>query len=146
MSDISNTPDPDRIDQEHDHLIAMITELRSWQADVSELGMPRFGEMSTRLQLLAERLDEHFSHEEALRRATSCAADEIDVIVDEHQAIRNECEALIRRLHDSETPFSSWQAACEEFEALCARLARHEQHEIELQKSAVNGSRSATES
>ncbi len=152
MSKAPNQLDAPRLAREHDELTVMIKDLQSWLADVAELGIPHFGELSSRLQPLHDKLCEHFAHEEeegVLTHAGAAAPDisgEARELRAEHEGFMDRLDALIRRLRDSETPFDSWQTACEMFESLCADLARHEQREMSLQVGGGDGPASSSQS
>ena len=132
------------LDQEHDELNVMISDLRSWLADIAELGVPHFGELSTRLRPLHEKLCEHFDHEEE-HGLLSEAGDTPELstaaceLLKQHEQLRTELRDLINLLRDSETPFVSWQIACETFEGLCEVLAQHELAEMKVRGTAQDG-------
>lgn len=152
MPKATNQPQLQQLAREHEELAVMISDLRSWLAEVAELGIPHFGELGTRLQPLCDKLREHFAHEEANGYlADVIAADprltsNVNQLLAQHAVFRNRLETLIRRLRDSETPFDSWQTACEEFESLCADIARHEQNETAMQITASQANTVATDS
>ena len=152
MPKATNQAAQQRLVQEHDELEAMIGDLRTWLAEVAELGIPHFGELGSRLRPLRDKLCEHFAHEEAggyLADAVAVAPElvtTVDELLAQHDVFKNRLDALICRLRESEVPFDCWQAACETFESLCADIARHEQTEMEIQIGPGNSNVAATNS
>lgn len=136
--------DLERYSQEHDHLTTRIAELREWISEVSELGIPHFAELGSRLRPLLEELNAHFEHEEqrgylagAIERVPQFI-DDVDELLLQHSQFRNQLHALICRLGEYEPPFSSWQQACAEFEDVLAEIERHERRETSILKAACD--------
>ncbi|MEZ6059891.1 MAG: hemerythrin domain-containing protein [Planctomycetaceae bacterium] len=130
--------------QEHEHLASRIGELRTWIGEVSELGIPRFGEMGDRLRPLHHELRSHFEHEEKqgyLSDALTVAPDlanSTQGLVLEHSQLLKQLDVLVDRLHQSEPPFDSWQQACAELDTVLDLLNQHETQELSILAAAVN--------
>jgi hypothetical protein len=128
--------------EEHDKLMRRIAEIRNWWSELDQFGLPKFGEMGMRVEELRDLLAEHFAEEEkggelasalAVAPHFSRRAHELEA---QHGQILERLNDFINRLTMSEPPFSSWQGACEEFEAIVAELRQHERAEHEIVQSA----------
>ncbi len=143
MPEHSMQADLRRFTREHGELAARIDGLREWITEISELGIPHFGEMGDRLQPLYTELCEHFAHEEAhnfLAEAIALLPDYTDGAEDlrlQHAPLLSRMDALICQLHEDERPFASWQRACKELDAILAALASHEHLEMEILAAAA---------
>ena len=51
--------------EDHRELMQQITDVREWAKQVSDFGVPHFGELGSRLQPLRDALAKHFQEEEA---------------------------------------------------------------------------------
>lgn len=128
--------------QEHRRLMKEITDLRAWIDEVSELGIPHFGELGTKLQPVRDTFSQHFEAEEVggyLAEALAVAPrfrDEAEELRLQHTEFLERFDQLICRLHECEPPFTSWQQACEELDALLTDIKNHEGRENAIAQSA----------
>ncbi len=127
---------------EHRALLTQISELREWAAAVGEHGIPRFGEMGTRMEQLRDRLRTHFEEEEKggyLSPIVEIAprfAGEIEELGGQHTELLQTVDRFIARLHETEPPFASWQQAMREFEEFIVALRQHEGRENTIAQAA----------
>ncbi len=127
-----------RLQQDHRSLMSAIGDVRQWVRDVSELGMPRFGELGVRLRPFRELLSAHFADEESGEFPASGGQSGDgqpkagENLAGLHHRILEDLDSMIARLRASEPPFRSWQAAIEELEALIKVIEQHEEYEMNL--------------
>ncbi len=120
-------------------LESSMDEVRDWMNEVSQLGIPHFGETATRLRPLRERLVTHFEREDKMvaELAELYPTQSPEVKAVQRQSSRDHDELLIRidgliaRLEQPEPPFRSWQSAMNEVEMLVGVLEQHEDQEAE---------------
>ncbi len=113
--------------------------VRDWMHDVSQLGIPRFGETADRLEQLQDRLGIHFDREdeitEQLSDYYSSSSIELEAIRRQtrrdHQQLAERLEELIARLNELEPPFVSWESAIDEVELFVIVLEQHEDQHVE---------------
>ncbi|MCA9013351.1 MAG: hypothetical protein KDB01_26560 [Planctomycetaceae bacterium] len=134
---------------EHHELLEHICSVRDWVGGVTELGMPRFGELGSRLIPLREELALHFAEEESGRYSEEAPFDTREKMVElreQHQEILHQLDLLIGSLRAKEPEFRSWQAAVERVESLIADICHHERQETTVIQSAVGrGPRTSAE-
>ena len=129
---------------EHGELMGEIAELRRWWDEVEQLGVPRFGEMGSRLKLLRDHLQSHFEIEEAggyLAGVLAVAprfSEEARRLCMQHRQLLNTLDSFIERLTALEPPFHGWDETREEFDGFLLQLHRHESAENEIIQSAFN--------
>jgi hypothetical protein len=124
---------------ERKEVAACIDDLRHWMDEVSQLGIPHFGETATRLGPLRQRLIHHFAlEEEIIERfarptdaTTSGSDDPRHCSSREHRELMGRLDDMLSRLAQTDPPFSSWQAAMKEVEQFVDLLQEHESHESE---------------
>jgi hypothetical protein len=129
----------DRWRAEDRELELRIDELRDWMGEVSQLGIPHFGETATRLGQVRERLVQHFQREDEmvaeLARLYPDSSPEIASIRNQssrdHSQLLTRLDDLSRRLSELEPPFESWQEAMQDVELFVNALEHHEDHESE---------------
>ncbi|MEZ6063681.1 MAG: hemerythrin domain-containing protein [Planctomycetaceae bacterium] len=144
MTETAMQRDLRRFAQEHSHLKSGITDLRSWIDEVSELGIPHFGEMGDRMKPLYAELCEHFAHEEVRGFLAEAIAllphlsDDADDLRIEHSRLLTALDALICRLQESPPPFESWQRACQDLNEILDALNTHEHKEMEILEQAAS--------
>ncbi len=128
--------------EEHRELMGRITDLRKWWSELDQFGLPKFGEMGTRVEELHGLLAEHFAEEENggyLAQALAIAPQftkEAGELQKQHGEVLDAINDFSRRLEMSEPPFDSWQQARDEFEGIIADLRQHERAENEIVQSA----------
>jgi hypothetical protein len=116
-----------------------IDELRDWMGEVSQLGIPHFGETATRLCQVRERIVQHFEREDEmvaeLARLYPGSSPEIASIRKrssrDHSHLLTRLDDLSKRLSELEPPFKSWQEAMQDVELFVNELEQHEDHESE---------------
>ena len=129
----------DRWRAEDRELELRIDELRDWMGEVSQLGIPHFGETATRLGQVRERLVKHFQREDEmvaeLARLYPDSSPEIASIRKQssrdHSQLLTRLDDLSKRLSELEPPFESWQEAMQDVELFVNELEQHEDHESE---------------
>jgi hypothetical protein len=118
---------------------ACLDEVRDWMREVSQLGIPHFGETAMRLRPLHDRLVHHFGREYEmivqLAESHPPPSPEVDAVrrqsTSDHQQLLARLDDLIQRLNQTEPPFASWQAAMDEVEIFVNALEQHEEQESE---------------
>lgn len=125
--------------EEDQELESYLDGVRDWMNDVSQLGIPRFGETASRLQQLHKRLMLHFEREDELGEQLMefYAGGSVELNATrrqaerDHQQLSDRLEELMVRLDALDPPFASWEAAMNEVEAFVVALERHEDQESE---------------
>ena len=130
---------------DHHVLMEYICGVREWIVDVSEWGMPRFGELGTRLLPFRETLAMHFADEESqgyvgmdsehAPSADEAAKNEWPKL---HHDFLKQLDALIQRLKATEPEFSTWQDAVRQVESVITEICDHEQQEIQFLQSSLS--------
>ncbi len=141
MSITEGASDAGKLLSEHHELLDNICSVRDWVGGVTELGMPRFGELGSRLIPLREELALHFAEEESGRYSEEAPFDTSEKMLElreQHQGILKQLDLLIGKLRAKEPEFRSWQAAVEQVELLIAEICHHERHETSVIQSAVS--------
>ena len=124
---------------ERKEVAACIDDLRHWMDEVSQLGIPHFGETATRLGPLRQRLIHHFAIEDEIIERFAPPADATTPGMDdprhcssrEHREIIGRLDDMLSRLAQPDPPFPSWQAAMKEVESFVDLLEEHESQENE---------------
>jgi hemerythrin-like domain-containing protein len=120
-------------------LEACLDEVRDWMREVSQLGIPHFGETATRLRPFHDRLVLHFDREDKmigqLAQHYPSSSPEVSAVRTQsdhdHKHLLVRLDDLMARLNQTEPPFASWQAAMEEVELFVDVLEQHEERESE---------------
>jgi hypothetical protein len=143
MSDLHARPRQlDSFLNEHRDLMHRVSHLRGWWNEVAELGMPRFGELASRLVELRDILADHFRREEQggyMTPALSAApqlARQVSELQSQHEVLLERIDDLVSRLRCCDPAFPGWQVAKEEFEEILSDLREHEVAENMLMQSA----------
>lgn len=121
-----------------------IDELRQWMNEVSQLGIPHFGETAMRLRPLRSRLADHFACEDEMTAKVTdslgggASESETQGFEDsavrssrEHRELLRQLDDLIRDLDELDPPFRSWQAAISAVERFIDSLEQHEADELQ---------------
>jgi hypothetical protein len=116
---------------------ACLDEIRDWMSQVSQFGIPRFGETATRLRSLHDRMVHHFGHEYELivqlAETHSSPSPELDAVrrqaAHDHEHLLVQLHGLIERLDELDPPFGSWEEAMEEVALFMVSLQQHEANE-----------------
>ncbi|WP_145218763.1 hemerythrin domain-containing protein [Gimesia alba] len=131
---------------EHEQILTHMKELNDWWTELDERGLPKFGEMGTRVERFRELLAKHFEDEEQegyfkpVLDETPGFCIMVPDFKEKHTAILCQIDDFISRLKHPEPPFENWNAALQEFETLLADLREHENHEIQLVQEAFDKS------
>ena len=120
-------------------LEAGIDEIRDWMQEVTQLGIPHFGETATRLNPLRQQLVTHFQREDQmigqLAGLYSTSSPEVEAVsrqsTRDHDQLLARLDDLIQRLSETDPPFASWQAAIAEVEMFVDVLEQHEEQEAD---------------
>lgn len=145
----SQTPAPDlrqsagRLLAEHQILMRGLGCHQEWIHQLSEIGMPRFGELACRLEGFRGELAQHFQNEEQYgeRLHFPGSAESVEAAahgVHQHQQFLERLSLLIQRLGRGMEEFRGWNAAVGEVGALVGEICKHEQREMEILRQVTN--------
>lgn len=129
---------------EHEEILAHMEELNDWWTQLYEKGLPKFGEMGTRVEQFRDLLAKHFADEEKAGyfKPVFDESPGFCIMVPDfkikHEEILSRIDDFITRLRKSEPPFQHWKEALNEFEKLLADLHQHEDQEIKMVQEAFN--------
>jgi hypothetical protein len=121
---------------EHKHLQTLIDEQRAWWQEVREIGIPRFGEMASRLSVLRHRLSEHFSHEESAEHDFIKAAllvfsrEEAAKLAEDHSNLLQRLDKIISKANAC-GGYECWGEVGLEFSELIHAIDEHEGEELQ---------------
>lgn len=138
MGDSMNLAAVAALQKEHTLLDREIADWRAWWRELSEMGIPHFGEMGDRLTRFRDHLAAHFAHEEqqgclpVVIGLPAGSVKQMAELRDDHSPMLAELDRLIARLQACEPDFGSWRNARQDFEAVLDRLNQHEQAEDHL--------------
>jgi iron-sulfur cluster repair protein YtfE (RIC family) len=150
---MDNTENVDRVGQllsDHRALLSCICGLRDWTREVSEWGMPRFGELGSRLVSFRAMLADHFADEESGKYSEIVlgpAARTALELSSQHQQILKRLDRLIESLRAPEPEFQSWQDAVQQVESIITEICDHEEHEsgvLQSSKSEASATKTST--
>ncbi len=147
---MDNTENVDRVGQllsDHRALLSCICGLRDWTREVSEWGMPRFGELGSRLAPFREILAHHFADEESAKYFQIVPVPGTLSLSDQHHRILERLDGMIISLRAPEPEFGSWQIAVQQVETLIAEICDHEEHEsgvLQSSKSEASATKTST--
>lgn len=122
---------------EHQDLSRSIRETTLWLGQVSQRGIPRFGELAARLSLMRQRMKQHFDREEVLGNDLQQASDCLEVkttrrrSINDHQHLTQRIDDLIARLSELEPPFDSFQQAIDQVGLFVDAFEQHEEQEAQ---------------
>ncbi len=126
---------------DHNALMSGICSNRRWIYELCELGMPRFGELATRLRELRAALVSHFHDEEAFNAAQRDSGGNVVLnhnLEKTHQELLQRLDVMISRLQSAAEQFPGWHAAVAEVEILVTDICNHETLEMDgLKKSLL---------
>lgn len=115
-----------------------VAELQQWIVEVSELGMPHFGELGQRLMCYRETLEKQFSEEECSpqfsggsKQFSECSQ-ELSMLCQQHAQFLDELDNMVVKLHQEPPPYDSWQDAVRQFQELQTEIERHTGREQQL--------------
>lgn len=131
---------------EHEELLTHMKDLNQWWAELDEHGLPKFGEMGTRVAGFRDLLAKHFEDEEqeGYFKPLMDEAPGFCIMVPDfketHAETLSRFDDFIGRLKESEPPFKNWSEALQEFESLMADIRAHENQEIKIVQEAFEKS------
>jgi len=129
---------------EHEEIISHIRELKDWWDQLNEKGLPKFGEMGTRVKGFRDLLAKHFDDEEqeGYFKPVFDESPGFCIMVPDfkikHAEILSRIDDFTTRLKKTEPPFQNWNKALMEFEEILADLREHEDQEIKMVQEAFN--------
>ena len=125
---------------DHNSLMSGICGHRRWIYELCELGMPRFGELATRLRDLRAALVPHFQDEEAFNAAQRESGQQAVLNNDlekTHQDLLMRLDIMMKRLQSASLEFPGWHAAVAEVETLVTDICNHEDTEMDHLKKSM---------
>tara|TARA_R110002111_G_scaffold2705_5_gene18013 strand:- start:432 stop:884 length:453 start_codon:yes stop_codon:yes gene_type:complete len=131
---------------EHEQILSHIKELNDWWTELDERGLPKFGEMGTRVEGFRDLLAKHFENEkeEGYFKPVLDESPGFCIMVPDfktkHITILSRIDDFASRLKQSKPPFKNWSEASSEFKALLSDLREHEDQEIKMVQDAFNRS------
>ena len=141
---MANIEDVDRVERilgDHRDLLQSICCIRDWTRAVSEWGMPRFGELGSRLAPFRDSLALHFADEESgkyLRIVPEHEAQTMKTLCEQHRHFLKRLDQLIAALRAPEPEYHSWKTAVEQVESLINDLCDHEQQDAAVLQNEVS--------
>ncbi|HQX50534.1 MAG TPA: hemerythrin domain-containing protein [Planctomycetaceae bacterium] len=130
--------------KDHRVLMDYICSVREWIRDVSEWGMPRFGELGTRLTTFRETLAAHFEDEESQEYAILDSQHEPAVAgatrewPNLHHDYLKQLDVLVQCLRALEPEFETWQEAVRQVDTLITEICEHEDREIQFLQNSLS--------
>jgi|GEM_PF-601238 len=129
---------------EHEQILSHLKDLNCWWSELDEHGIPKYGEMGTRVAGFRDLLARHFDDEEQEGYFKPLLDEEPGFCImvpdfkEKHTATLSRFDDFIARLKQPEPPFQNWGAALAEFENLMEDIRAHEKQEIALVQDAFN--------
>ena len=131
---------------EHEQILSHMKELNDWWTELDERGLPKFGEMGTRVQTFRDLLAKHFE-DEAQEGYFKPVLDEspgfcimVPDFKEKHSTTLARIDDFVSRLKQSDPPFGNWNDALQEFETLLTDLRENENKEIKMVQEAFDKS------
>ena len=90
---------------------AMLEEVKTWASQLADYGWPHFGEFAQRCQCLRPVLLRSMQAASAASSTSNQHSQQIDALI-------GRLDGFTAQLSGTETCFTSWQAACREFEQI----------------------------
>ncbi|WP_145228609.1 hemerythrin domain-containing protein [Gimesia algae] len=131
---------------EHEQILSHIKDLNQWWAELDEHGMPKYGEMGTRMEGLRDLLSKHFNDEEQEGYFKPLMDEEPGFCImvpdfqKQHKEFLTRLDDFSNRLKQPEPPFHNWNEALLELQRLLAELRINENREIERVREAFEES------
>jgi hypothetical protein len=122
---------------EHLDLAKSIRDTTLWLGQVSQRGIPRFGELAARLSSMRQRMKQHFDREESLGDDLQQASDCVEVkttrqrAINDHQHLTQRVDDLIAKLSELDPPFASFQQAIDQVGLFVDAFEQHEEQEAQ---------------
>lgn len=131
-----------QLEHEQQEITQAIREWRAWWNEIRNWGIPRFGEMASRLNAIRDQLQAHFERAERVgclgapaKRAQ--AQERARRLKAEHSGMLTELASLVDHFRNCPCDESCWGDARADFEAFLTRLDDYERRETELIKMAL---------
>ncbi|WP_417382484.1 hemerythrin domain-containing protein [Gimesia sp.] len=130
----------------HEAILVHIKELNDWWRELDERGLPKYGEMGTRMEGLRDLLSQHFRDEEqeGYFKPVMDESPGFCIMVpdfrEKHKEFLTRIDNFSTRLKQSEPPFQNWNEALQELQELLAELRTNENEEIQRVREAFEKS------
>lgn len=131
---------------EHEEILAQLEKLKDWWLQLNEKGLPKFGEMGTRVDDFRDLLAKHFNDEEqeGYFKPVFDESPGFCIMVPDfkkkHTEILNRIDNFTTQLKKIESPLQNWNQALKEFEEILTDLRAHEDQEVRMVQEAFNQS------
>lgn len=131
---------------EHEQILSHIKDLNQWWAELDEHGLPKYGEMGTRMEGLRDLLSKHFNDEEQEGYFKPLMDEEPGFCImvpdfqEQHKEFLTRLDDFSVRLKKAEPPFQNWNEALQELKSILAQLRDNEKREIERVREAFQKS------
>ena len=127
----------ERLLADHQILMRGLGCHQEWIHQLSEIGMPRFGELACRLEGFRGELARHFQNEEHYGERLQMhgeaeSAEDAAHGSELHQQLLERLSLLIQRLGKGTEEFRGWNVAVGEVGALVGEICEHERREMEI--------------
>lgn len=122
---------------EHNDLAKSIRDTTLWLGQVSQRGIPRFGELAARLNSMRQRMKQHFEREESIGDDLQRASDCVEVkttrqrAISDHQHLTQRVDNLIAKLSELDPRFASFQQAIDQVGLFVDAFEQHEEQEAQ---------------
>jgi hypothetical protein len=125
----------DQLLADHEILMRGLDCHQEWIRQLSEIGMPRFGELASRLRVFRNDLEQHFRAEENCSQMLHAATEETTENDPNgnrlHSQLLDRLNTLTQRLTHGLDEFTGWNAAVDEVRSLIAEICEHERREMD---------------
>ncbi|WP_417383358.1 hemerythrin domain-containing protein [Gimesia sp.] len=131
---------------EHEEILSHIRDLNQWWTELDEHGMPKYGEMGTRMEGLRDLLAKHFNDEEQEGYFKPLMDEEPGFCImvpdfkERHKEFLTRLDDFSVRLKQSKPPFQNWNEALQELKSLLGDLRTNEKREIDRVREAYEKS------
>ena len=131
---------------EHEQILSHIKDLNQWWTELDEHGLPKYGEMGTRMEGLRDLLSRHFNDEEQEGYFKPLMDEEPGFCImvpdfrEQHNEFLTRFDDFSARLKQPVPPFQNWNEALEELKSLLAQLRTNEKREFEQVRKAFQKS------
>lgn len=123
-------------------LMKQVDDLRQWWREVDELGVPKYGEMVSRIQVLRDSVAAHFRSEEEggyLAAALAIApqfTQQAEILLAQHAGFLESLDRFATNLQADHPAFNSWQDVRDEFDKFVLEIRKHESAENAIMQAA----------
>jgi hypothetical protein len=135
----------ERLLADHQVLMRGLGCHQDWIHQLSEIGMPRFGELACRLEGFRTELARHFQNEEQYGERLQIHGQAEPAGAEaggghEHRELLERLSLLIQRLGRGTQEFDGWNVAVGEVGALVSEICEQERREMEILRRVMSGS------